>query len=192
MPMPMEAQDEPESAQEAATETPETEQQEWTTNPDHVYAGAIHGMDANHKKALDRVIDAGKKLIFGKDTHDQIMAGLENADESSMPQALSDGAVSVASILYKKSGGTMPGEIIIPAGTVLMALVCDYLSKSGRPMSDQIFEQAAMQFKDKMEKAVSGQDKSTQDQGSGTIVPDNEQSAPPAVAQPQQPGLLQG
>ena len=118
--------DEQESPAEHAQETPQSESGEFTINPDQIESGIKQKLDGKKLSALNRILDAGNKLIFGKDTHYQILEDLTDDDDTQLSRELGEGAANLAVLMFKKSGGTMPQELIVPAGVILLARVCEF------------------------------------------------------------------
>lgn len=175
----------------------EQESGEFTIDSDQIEAGIKKQFDESQIKALNRILDAGNKLIFSKDTHNQIMQGLNDDDDTKLADELGKGGISLAIMLYEKSGGTMPQELIIPAGVILLARVAEFLKQTGHRINDEIFHDAVTMFQsglsqradptyhDKVKQAMNYSDQQmTQDQS-------NAQSSQQPQSQPlQQPGLL--
>ena len=197
--------DEQESPAEHAQETPQSESGEFTINPDQIESGIKQKLDGKKLSALNRILDAGNKLIFGKDTHYQILEDLTDDDDTQLSRELGEGAANLAVLMFKKSGGTMPQELIVPAGVILLARVCEFLSRSGHPITDDMFDEATHVFntklsqladpnyQDKVQQAM-GQDEQEQPDQSQQMVPDQNQPMQPGMMQQQgQPqGLLRG
>ena len=130
--------------------------------------------------ALDRVVKAGHELMFGKDTHNKIMDGLEGSQD--IGGDLGSGAANLLLLLFKQSGNTIPGEIIIPVGIILLARAGEFFKESGIPITDDDFEEAVHtfstmtmmklnpEFKAKMEQ-YSGQQAAPGQQMQGDIIP---------------------
>jgi len=95
--------------------------------------------------------------------------------------------------------------LIVPAGVILLARVCEFLSRSGHPITDDMFDEATHVFntklsqladpnyQDKVQQAM-GQDEQEQPDQSQQMVPDQNQPMQPGMMQQQgQPqGLLRG
>lgn len=94
--------------------------------------------------ALDRVVKAGHELMFGKDTHNKIMDGLQ--DSQDIGGDLGQGAYNMMLLLLQQSGNTIPGEVIIPSGIILLARAGEFFKESGIPITDDDFEEAVHIF----------------------------------------------
>lgn len=85
-------------------------------------------MPVHLQNAFDRVIAAGMKLMYDKKTNKLMMQGL---DTKPIAQLLGEGTVGLMGILSEQSNGTIPPEVIIPAGMYLIAEAADFYEKSG-------------------------------------------------------------
>lgn len=174
--------------------TPEGQESgEFTINADQIEAGIKKQLDQNQIKALNRILDAGNQLVFSKDTHNQIMDGLNDNDDTQLADELGKGAISLATILFEKSGGTMPQELIIPAGVILLAHVAEFLKQTGHRINDEIFHDAVMMFQSGLSQQAdpSYHDKVKQAMNeSDQQIPQDQSAQPEMPQQTQQPGLL--
>jgi len=166
---------------------------EFTINSDQIEEGIKKQLDQNQIKALNRILDAGNTLLFSKDTHNQIMQGLNDDDDTKLADELGKGGISIANVLFEKSGGTMPQELIIPAGVILLARVAEFLKQTGHRINDEIFHDAVMMFQSGLSQQAdpSYHDKVKQAMNEGGQQMPQDQTAQPAMPQQmQQPGLL--
>lgn len=136
--------------------------------------------------ALDRVVKAGHELMFGKDTHNKIMDGLE--DSQDIGGDLGSGAANMMLLLFKQSGNTIPGDVIIPAGVILLARASEFFKESGIPITDDDFEEAVHTFSTitmnkldpEFQRNVAGYNVSQEQQGQQEIP---QQPSPPLMQQ---------
>lgn len=92
---------------------------------------------------LDRVLAAGNKLLFGKDTHYQIIDSMQGLEGEQLSAAMGDGALALTSVLMEKSGNTLPGDLIAPAVTILMARAAEFVNEAGiANVTDDVLEEA--------------------------------------------------
>lgn len=119
---------------------------DFTINSDEIESAIKEQLDGRQVKGLNAILDAGNKLLFSKDTHYDIMQGLTDDDDTQLADELGKGGISLAMVLYEKSGGTMPQELIIPAGVILLARVAEFLKQTGHKINDEIFHDAVMMF----------------------------------------------
>jgi hypothetical protein len=157
----------------------------FTIDADLIEEHVKQQMDKNDQNKLDRLLEEGNELLFGKETHYKMLEGIENSQNIS--KDLGEGAYSMMMLLIKQ-GANIPGEIIPPAGAILIARVADFLNQSGlNKVSDEDFSNAVEtfghlimqhdpQFMERMKQNTGGQDAAAMQQ---------DQQAPPM---PQQGG----
>lgn len=88
------------------------------------------------QEAYDRVVLAGMKVLFSKESHQLLMDEIQG--QGPVPQRLGEGVAGLMLLLFKESNQTIPPQVIVPAGTELMMQVADFLKKTGlMPVSDQ-------------------------------------------------------
>lgn len=181
--------DEQESPEEHAQETPQDEAGEFTINPDQVESAIKDKLESKQVSALNRILDAGNKLIFGKDTHYQILEDLTDEDDTKLSQELGEGAANLAVVMFQKSGGTMPQELIVPAGVILLARVCEFLSRTGHPVTDDMFDESTHVFNTKLSQLADPDYQGKVQQAMGQD--EQEQQMPQDQGQEMQPGMMQ-
>ena len=95
---------------------------------------------------LNQLVKAGHKLIFGKDTHYQILDGFKATEGEELAMELAQGAVGLTQIIVEMSAGIDRDQLskLIPsAATILMARVAEFLNESGMAnVTDEVFEEA--------------------------------------------------
>lgn len=107
----------------------------------HVFAK----LQPNQRADVKRVYLAGMKMIFDPKTHGQLVQGFEQQMKQSDDLAGNLGAdiAHIIIILYGKSKGTMPLGSAIPAGSLLLAKVCEFVaSTNAAQVDDTIFTKA--------------------------------------------------
>jgi len=181
--------DEQESPEEHAKETPQDESGEFTINPDQVESAIKQKLESKQVSALNRILDAGNKLIFGKDTHYQILEDLTDDDDTKLSQELGEGAANLAVVMFQKSGGTMPQELIVPAGVILLARVCEFLSRTGHPVTDDMFDESTHVFNTKLSQLADPDYQGKVQQAMGQD--EQEQQMPQDQGQEMQHGMMQ-
>lgn len=85
-------------------------------------------MPPHLQNAFERVVAAGMHLMFDKKTNAMFLQGL---DKKPISELLGTGAVGVTGNLIEQSNGTIPGEVIIPAGVYLITEMADFYKKAG-------------------------------------------------------------
>lgn len=81
------------------------------------------------KAAYDKIVLAGMKVIFSKDTHGPLMQGLKESQEPIKTAV--EGVIGLLGILFKESRNTMPVGPMILAGQSLMMEVLDFMEQGG-------------------------------------------------------------
>lgn len=81
------------------------------------------------QEAYERVVIAGMKVMFSKETHRIMLKELQK--EGPVGIRLGQGIAGLMLMLFKESNNTMPPQIIIPAGIELMMQAVDFMRKSG-------------------------------------------------------------
>lgn len=84
----------------------------------------------NLQNAFDRVTTAGMKVLYDPATQDEIKQHL--AGPGDMGTKLGEGIATVMLHMFKESNGTIPPNIMIPAGIYLVVEAADFLSQSGK------------------------------------------------------------
>jgi hypothetical protein len=80
------------------------------------------------QRAYDRVVVAGMKIMFGKDSHKLMLKELQR--EGPLAQKLGQGIAGLVLLLYKESNGTMPPAVMIPAGVYLTMQAVDFMRQA--------------------------------------------------------------
>lgn len=90
------------------------------------------------QEAYDRVVVAGMKIMFSKETHRIMLKEMQK--EGPVAQRLGTGIAGLMLIMVKESNDTMPPQIIIPAGIELMMQAVDFMKKTGmaNPTNEEI------------------------------------------------------
>jgi hypothetical protein len=140
------------------------------------------------KNAYERIVLAGKKVMYSEQTHSIMQQQL--AGPGPIAQKLGVGVSRLLVMLINESKGSLPPSVLIPAGTELVAEAADFLKKSGQPVSDQdIGEAMSVMVEDllktfgmnpaKMQAALS---QATQGGGAAGIAPKQAPQPAPAPA----------
>jgi len=115
-----------------------------TINSDQIEK-AILEKAGDHKDAIERVVIAGMKILFSDATHNQLFDSLRK--DLPLADQLGASAVHIMLIMFQQSKGTMPGEAMIPAGTILLAKAVEYIAKTKMfPVNDAIYMEAVQIF----------------------------------------------
>lgn len=132
--------------------------------------------------AYERVVAAGMKVLFSKETHKYMLEQLDAPGSNA--EKLGKGIAKVMVFLYNESNGSMPQEILVPAAMILLLRAAEFVNESGKgQVADEEIGQAMEILIDSLFEGF-GADRSEFD----AALAQGEQPAAPAA--PAQPGLL--
>lgn len=112
----------------------------FAANADQFIQNIYEKVDPNDKGSLERIVVAGQKMMFSKETHQYMTELLDG--EGEMEDKIGMGIVQLMMVLYQQSKGSMPPQLIMPAASILLAKACVYVEKTGGEMNTQIFGEA--------------------------------------------------
>lgn len=184
-------QQDPDEASEPTeqTEDPNEPQEGLSFTTEQLVDSFKKNMEPEQIKDMGTVIDEGKQLLFGPDTHSQLMGMLEGS--KNIGEDLGNGAFDamnlvLRSIAENKPGEEIEGKSILPAGVALIAMALEFINESGMaPVNDDTFEEASHIFSTRMMSTYDSQFKERAAQyGGGAQAPGAEQApqAPPTGA----------
>jgi hypothetical protein len=87
------------------------------------------------RAAYDKIVAAGTKVIYDKETFSELIKGIETSNDPVLEVA--DGIVGVLGVLYKQSRKTMPLTPMISAGMTLLIDALDFLEQAGMATIDK-------------------------------------------------------
>ena len=82
-------------------------------------------MPPEFQEAYERVVIAGMKVMFSKESHKLMLDELQK--EGPIGQKLGMGIAGLMLLLFKESNQTMPPQVIIPAGVELLMQAADFI-----------------------------------------------------------------
>lgn len=97
------------------------------------------------KPQLQRMVLAGKKIMFDESTF-HLLADVLKSKEGDLVQKIGTGITGLMALLIQESKNSLPGELIIPAGMVLVAEAADFLVQSGEALTDKDVADAIQVF----------------------------------------------
>ena len=163
-------------------------QGEFTIDAAQVESGIKDNMDETQIANMDRVLQEGQNLLFGEETHYHLMDQMK--DSKDVGGDLGNGAFNIMSMLIKGGGNTMPGDIVLPSGMILMARASEFLNESGiAKVTDDDFEEASHIFSVKIMNTYDPEFRNKMQQHSGQAAP-AQQPAQPQGETPQAGGGL--
>lgn len=86
-------------------------------------------------RQLDRMVLAGLKVMFSKQSHHMMMEVMNGPDPAAYK--LSQGVCGLLGLLMRESKNSLPPNLLVPAGMILMAHAAEFLRKSGEEVSDK-------------------------------------------------------
>lgn len=101
-------------------------QKEFNPRPSAIAENIESSLPKEFHESFARVIKAGMKIIFSEETHGDII-DMINKNEGDIGETLGKQIASLMGILFQKSNNTMPGEVIVPAGTYLLSQGADFI-----------------------------------------------------------------
>ncbi|HEU4621927.1 MAG TPA: hypothetical protein VFS42_06860 [Burkholderiaceae bacterium] len=87
------------------------------------------------REAFDRVVLAGRKVMYAEQTRDMVMKELEK--EGPIDQRLGFAIAGLMALLDQESRKTIPQEVVLPAALALMLEAADLLLQIGETLSQQ-------------------------------------------------------
>lgn len=111
--------------------------------PQELQSALRENVPPKYRNAYDRVVVAGMKLLFDKSINRKIMAGIDS--KRPPDDLISDGVASLLLMLVKQSKGTIPQQIIIPAGVDLALQFTEFLQRTETVDVDEQMLASAMQ-----------------------------------------------
>lgn len=136
------------------TEDPGAGQEGLSFTTEQLVDSFKENMEPEQIKDMGTVIDEGKNLLFGPDTHSQLMGMLEGSQN--IGEDLGNGAFDAMNLVMKSIADNRPeeeidGNAILPAGVALIALALEFIGESGMaPVNDETFDQATHVFTARM------------------------------------------
>ena len=86
-------------------------------------------MPPDLQNAYDRVVTAGMKVMFSKESHQVMLQEIQRPGP--LDQRLGKGIAGLMLMLFKESNGSIPPSVIIPAGVKLLMEAVEFLRDSG-------------------------------------------------------------
>lgn len=103
------------------------------TSPEAIRAG-LH-LSGNQGAQLDKIVLAGKKVMFSEQSHKMFLEQLDGS--GTVAQKLGQGVAGLMGLLWQESRQSLPPQLLIPAGMVLVAVAADFLRQGGMDVTDE-------------------------------------------------------
>lgn len=153
-------------------------------------------LTAQQRPQLDRIVTAGMKVMFDPKTHQMMLDEIKKPGP--IEQKLGMSIAGLMGLLVKESNNSLPPQLLIPAGIVLLAHASEFLVQAGIPCSDHdiaasidVFVHTvltAFKLDPAKVQAVGGGALHPEDPSAAAAPPAPDAGAPPA---PAQGGLVQ-
>jgi len=92
-------------------------------------------LNPQQKAQLERIVLAGQKVMFSRQSHKLMLDQLNGPGPIDVK--LGQGIAGLIGLLMQESKNSLPPNLLIPAGMVLLAHAARFLAESGQPVSDQ-------------------------------------------------------
>lgn len=142
----------------------------------------IDQLQGQAKADVERVVTEGTKFLFSEQAMPMVFGSIRPEDEIPLEEEMGAAAVNVMKILVDKSGGSMPPEAILPAGTILLARAGEFINQEGLgEVTYDVFAEAEKIFSEVIVDEARKGESQQQPQ---------EQLAPEQAPSPQRGGML--
>ena len=84
---------------------------------------------------MQRIVLAGKMVLFSKESHHLMLKELDGP--GTISQKIGQGVAGLMGLLWQESKNSLPPNLLIPAGMVLVVVVADFLRQTGQQITDQ-------------------------------------------------------
>lgn len=81
-------------------------------------------------KAIEKVTEAGKKILYSPETRDLVMEELQS--EGDMEDVIGEGVAKLTGLVFNEYRKTLPMEVLMPVSMMLMLEVLDFLEQAGK------------------------------------------------------------
>lgn len=105
---------------------------------------AMLELDPTQKQQLMRIVAAGMKVMFDAQSHHLMLDTLQGPGP--LCDKIGQGVAGLMGMLMQESKNSLPPQLIVPAGLVLIAHAVDFLEKGGMTVSDEDFGKAVDYF----------------------------------------------
>lgn len=154
-------------------------------SPDAVQANMK--VNPQQKQQLQRIVIAGLKLMFSPQTHHLLLQQLQGPGD--LATKIGQGVAGLMGMLVQESQGSLPRNLIIPAATIFVAHVIDFLKKAGQPVPPDVAGAAVQAAVHAVMGAVGvDSNKAAQIGGQGQAQPAPDDSEPDDGSDDTQPG----
>jgi len=137
---------------------------------------------------LDRIVLAGKKVMFSKQSHQMMLRELEGP--GTLAQKLGQGVAGLMALLWQESKQSLPPQLLIPGGMILVTVAADFLRQAGQSVTDQDIGQGIEAMVTALLHASGADPDKVAEIGGGKAKANDITAAPDAAAAAPQPGAM--
>lgn len=117
--------------------------------PNEIAGKMADSIPKEFQQAFVKVVQAGMKVMFSEETHSLMVEQLQA--EGDIAQNIGQGIANLMGLLFEKSNGTMPQEVIIPAGIYLISKGSEFIEEvAGQEVTPDIISEATDIFIESM------------------------------------------
>jgi len=98
-------------------------------------AKMVSAMPPKMKNAFERVVLAGKKILYSKETQQMVDEFLQG--DLPVANKLGEGVANIVVMIDNKANGAVPKDVLIPAATVLLFDAADFLKRTGETVTSE-------------------------------------------------------
>jgi hypothetical protein len=152
-------------------------------------AAVLKKADPRLAPVIQRTVQAGEKVMYAPETRKELIAAL---GDGSNPESIGAGIAKVLAVLFRKSNGTLPMQVGVPAATLLLLEALQFIEDGGKAA---VTPEMLAECTKAMGSAVLQMFGITPDKLQAMFAQGGGQAAPAAPQQPQQPqpgGIVAG
>lgn len=143
------------------------------------------------KGAMERIVIAAKKLAYSEEMKPQFEEQFGPGNPDPMGEKLASAAFVIIGSLFGESNGTLPPQLLVPAGVFLITDLADFIEQSGMAeVEDKELGQAMEMYIGFLANSLDGVQ--AQPQQGKTQPGPPAMSTPAPAASPQPAGLISG
>lgn len=101
------------------------------TNPtlEQAKAAVLQKVDQRLQPAIQKTVQAGERVMYAPQTRQELIKTLGDGSD---PEAIGAGIAKVLAVLFHKSANTLPMQVGIPAATILLIEVLQFIEDAGK------------------------------------------------------------
>lgn len=109
--------------------------------PKEITEQVLNSIPKQFEESFSKIITAGMRIMFSDETHELMLDQLEQ--DGDFAENIGKAITGLMLLMYQKSNGTMPQELIVPAGIYLLAKGVNFIEKvTGEQVTSDVLSQA--------------------------------------------------